>query len=113
MPGVWVVLCRVDPELAPGEGGRPQPEVSCEAVVLALVPEATAAPTRIEVTVGESGDAVPLDFDTLASLPETITRQGSITLRLGRVGRFLARSANSLSLGSSYSSIEPRQRAAG
>jgi hypothetical protein len=38
LPGVWVVLTRLDPEAPPDPNGRPAPGTACVALALALVP---------------------------------------------------------------------------
>jgi hypothetical protein len=58
VPGVWVVMTRLDPELPPDESGVPPPGSFCHALALAAVPAGTAAAGfRLRLTVApQPGD---------------------------------------------------------
>jgi hypothetical protein len=79
LPGVWVVLTRLDPELPPDDSGRPTPGTFCQALALALVPARDGWPglrlrLSVEPRAGEGPAGVPpapapaFGLDTLLSL---------------------------------------------
>jgi hypothetical protein len=60
LPGVWVVLTRLDPELPPDGSGLPPPGSSCAALALALAPARPGwAGVRVRLLAG--GGAGPND----------------------------------------------------
>jgi hypothetical protein len=73
LPGVWVVLTRMDPELPDdGKTGRPAPGTFCQAVALALLPAGAAGPATLELSVGPH--AQPPAALTLAVLADLLGR---------------------------------------
>lgn len=67
LPGLWLVASRIEPDGGVGDNGRPAAGASCEALALALAPEASGAPWALEYA-----PAPPLDFDGLAGVLEAL-----------------------------------------
>ena len=54
LPGVWVVITRLDPELPDdGKTGRPVPGTFSRGLAMALRPAGAAGPIHLEMTVGQ------------------------------------------------------------
>lgn len=70
LPGLWLVLTRIEPELPTGATLDVHPAAWCEALALALVPLGGATTThRLEVTPDRGAELqAPLSFAALADL---------------------------------------------
>jgi hypothetical protein len=84
IPGVWVILCALDPELPPLPDGRLAPQTFCVGQALALCPSAARAGTRLRIVAEREEPGPILDpfqlkdrLDQLAVSPIT-----GLTLRL-------------------------------
>jgi hypothetical protein len=95
LPGVWVVLTRLDPELPDdGKTGKPVPGTFCQGLALALEPAGVAGPT-LELTVGPLAgrEAARFTLGLLVGLLEQLGRQPSVSHPFGATGRLTLRRA--------------------
>jgi hypothetical protein len=112
LPGVWVVLTRLDPEL-PDDGitGKPVPGTFCLGLALALVPAGTAQGASLELTIGSepaaTGQAPAMTMDALVGLLEQLPKQSSVTHPLGTTGRLTLRRAAPLPWGRPHLLLSP------
>lgn len=54
LPGLWLVFSRLDPEQAAADAFRTDPAATFQAVALALVPDGTTSPYRLQLTCATS-----------------------------------------------------------
>jgi hypothetical protein len=84
LPGVWLVLTALDPEVAPDDKGRPAPGTLCAALALALVP---ARPGGSGIRLRVVSGAEPL---LAAECGSACTTGGSAGIDLFRLQEMLA-----------------------
>ena len=113
LPGLWLVMTRVEPELPPINGCHIDPRSTVEAIALGLAPRAASCPLQMALTHGlppKEGPG-PFDLGTLAAMllrldegheaSAALGAGGWLTLRPSRktlagphaVNRFSSRSA--------------------
>ena len=93
LPGLWVVVTRVEPELPPVNGCHIDPRSSVEAVALGLVPLAEGCPLQMDLTHGlpARGPAGPFDLGTLADMIRHLEEGRETSAALGDAGRLTFR----------------------
>jgi hypothetical protein len=93
LPGLWLLITRVEPELPPVNGCHIDPKAFVEAVALGLVPSAAGCPLQLELTYGlPARDAVePFDLGTLAALLRRLEEGHEASAALGAAGRLTLR----------------------
>jgi hypothetical protein len=98
LPGLWVLITRVEPELPPVNGCHIDPQSSVEAVALGLVPLVEGCPLQMDLTHGlpaqEAIEGVePFDLDALAAMLRRLEEGHETSAALGAVGRLTLRPA--------------------
>jgi hypothetical protein len=93
VPGVWLVLTRLDPEeSADPNTGRPFPGTRSLAVALALMPAGAAGAVRLELTAGRSmPSATSFTLGDLADMLDRLSQQTSVSHALGDGGQLTVR----------------------
>ena len=88
LPGLWLAITRVEPELPPVNTNHIDPRATVEAVALGLVPLAAGCPLRLEMTHGlpANEDAGPFDLDTLAAMLNRLDQGNEASAALGQAG---------------------------
>ena len=88
LPGLWLAITRVEPELPPVNGCHIDPNARVEAVVLGLVPVLTGCPFRMELTFGlpKKEGADPFDLSTLAAMVNRLDQGHESSAALGEAG---------------------------
>ncbi len=85
LPGLWLIASRIHPDTGLDDNGRPPADSSCEAIVLALVPESVVTPYVVEYTPTPTVSFEQLAelFDSLDKVPECrlLCPFGSLTFR--------------------------------
>jgi hypothetical protein len=85
IPGLWLLFSRIEPEGLPRDEGRPHPDASCQALVLALsAVHSGKARARLDISITESNaEQTPaFDFDILRGLLDALPQEPVVSCRL-------------------------------
>ena len=88
LPGLWLLVTRVEPELAPVNGCHIDPTSFVEAIALGLVPRAASCPLQLALTHGLAAneEAEPFDLGTLAAMLHRLEEGHETNASLGASG---------------------------
>ena len=95
LPGLWVLITRVEPELPPVNGCHIDPASTIEAVALGLVPAAEGCPLQMDMTHGLPAREATESFDlgVLAAMLHRLEEGHETSVALGEAGRLTLRPA--------------------
>ena len=93
LPGLWLLITRVEPELTPVNGCHIDPNSFVEAVALGFVPLAAGCPLQLELTHGmpASESVEPFDLGTLAAMLHHLEQGHETSAALGTAGLLVLR----------------------